>query len=99
MRTNQGSVAATAWGAGAEWMLDRVPTLLGESDDWSNLDLANLPHLSDLLRSHPGMRLPATGRIFDSLIPAILEQRVTGNEARRSWRQLLYRYGTPAPGP
>jgi len=99
LRANQGSVSATAWGEGADWMLDRVPTVLGESDDWSGLDLTDLPHLGDLLRHHPGMRLPSTGRIFDSLVPAILEQRVTGNEARRSWRQLLFRYGTPAPGP
>jgi len=92
-------VHASAWGSGGQWLLDRVPTLLGESDDWSALDLGVLPHLRDLLRRHPGMRLPSTGRIFDSLVPAILEQRVTGNEARRSWRQLLFRYGTPAPGP
>jgi 3-methyladenine DNA glycosylase/8-oxoguanine DNA glycosylase len=29
----------------------------------------------------------------------VLEQRVTGQEARRAWRGLVYRYGTPAPGP
>jgi 3-methyladenine DNA glycosylase/8-oxoguanine DNA glycosylase len=80
-------------------LLNQVPSLLGEHDDWSQLDLSSLPKLADLLRRFPGMRLPASGRIFDSLVPAILEQRVTGMEARRAWRQLVYRFGTPAPGP
>jgi len=36
---------------------------------------------------------------MDSLVPAVLEQRVTGMEARRTWRRLLQQYGRPAPGP
>jgi hypothetical protein len=28
-----GEVVATAWGAGAEWVLDGVPQLLGAADD------------------------------------------------------------------
>jgi 3-methyladenine DNA glycosylase/8-oxoguanine DNA glycosylase len=36
---------------------------------------------------------------MDSLVPAILEQRVTHAEARRAWSGLVKRYGTPAPGP
>jgi 3-methyladenine DNA glycosylase/8-oxoguanine DNA glycosylase len=94
-----GVVQARAWGAGAEWLLSRVPRLLGSDDDWSSLDLAALPRLAQLLRRHPGLRLPASGRVLDSLIPAILEQRVTGMEARRAWRELVRRHGTPAPGP
>ncbi len=30
---------------------------------------------------------------------AVLEQKVTGMQARRSWRTLLQWYGEPAPGP
>jgi len=47
----------------------------------------------------PGLRLGATGRVWDVLLPAVLEQKVTGTEARRSWRELCRRYGGPAPGP
>ena len=32
-------------------------------------------------------------------MPAVLEQKVTGVEARRSWRELCHRFGDPAPGP
>lgn len=92
-------VSASAWGDGADWLLGRVPSLLGEDDDWSRLDVGTHPVLERVRRAHPGLRLCATGLVFDSLVPAILEQKVTGTEARRSWRNLLYRYGTPAPGP
>jgi 3-methyladenine DNA glycosylase/8-oxoguanine DNA glycosylase len=43
--------------------------------------------------------VPRTGLVFESLAPAIIEQKVSGLEARRAWRYLLGRYGTPAPGP
>jgi 3-methyladenine DNA glycosylase/8-oxoguanine DNA glycosylase len=48
---------------------------------------------------YPGLRLPRTGLVLDALVPAILEQRVTGGEAHRAWRGLLRRHGEPAPGP
>jgi 3-methyladenine DNA glycosylase/8-oxoguanine DNA glycosylase len=37
--------------------------------------------------------------VLESLVPAILEQKVTGIEARRAWRYLLAKYGTEPPGP
>ena len=36
---------------------------------------------------------------MESLVPAILEQKVTGIEAFRAWRALVVRYGERAPGP
>ena len=33
------------------------------------------------------------------LVPAVLEQRVYGKDARRAWRSLVTKYGAPAPGP
>jgi 3-methyladenine DNA glycosylase/8-oxoguanine DNA glycosylase len=93
------SVEATAWGPGAEWLLDRVPSLLGADDDWSALDVSSQPMLRDVWRRRLGVRLPSTGLVLDSLVPAVLEQRVTGHDARRAWRELLYRFGTAAPGP
>ena len=37
--------------------------------------------------------------MLEAIIPAVLEQRVQGVEAFRSWRLLVTKYGTPAPGP
>jgi endonuclease III len=92
-------VTAEAWGPGGDWLLDRVPALLGDGDDWSGLDVADVPVLQRVRRSRPGLRLPRTGLVLDALVPAVLEQKVTGEEARRSWRLLLRKYGEPAPGP
>lgn len=91
-------VCCVAWGAGAQWSLDRAPGLVGVLDDPGGFDPAH-PLLHELHRRHPGLRLPRTGLVLDQLVPAVLEQKVTGAEARRSWRELVTRFGTPAPGP
>jgi 3-methyladenine DNA glycosylase/8-oxoguanine DNA glycosylase len=57
------------------------------------------PLLRRLQRQHSGLRLTRTGRVLHALVPAILEQKVTGTEAFRSYAALLRRYGEPAPGP
>jgi 3-methyladenine DNA glycosylase/8-oxoguanine DNA glycosylase len=92
-------VEAHAWGSGADWLLARVPALVGAADDWSRLDLSGAPVLHEARRRQPGLRLTATGLMLDALVPAVLEQKVTGEEARRAWRLLLRRWGAPAPGP
>jgi 3-methyladenine DNA glycosylase/8-oxoguanine DNA glycosylase len=92
-------VDARAWGSGASWLLDRVPALLGADDDWSDVDVSSHTVLHEVRRRRMGVRLPSSGLVLDSLVPAVLEQRVTGGEARRAWRTLLYRFGEPAPGP
>ncbi|GAB2469685.1 DNA-3-methyladenine glycosylase family protein [Jatrophihabitans fulvus] len=92
-------VTAHAWGDGAQWLLDGVPRLLGADDDWSGLDVSSVAVLHRTRRTRPGLRLVATGLVMDALVPAVLEQKVTGVEARRAWRGLLYTFGSPAPGP
>ena len=99
LSTRGSLVSAAAWGDGADWLLGRVPELLGSGDDWSAVDVGAYPALSRVLRAGPGMRLCATGLVMDSLVPAVLEQKVTGMEARRAWRTMLQWYGTAAPGP
>jgi 3-methyladenine DNA glycosylase/8-oxoguanine DNA glycosylase len=93
-----GSVRATAWGPGAGWMLDGVPALLGAADDDSGF-VAHHPLVERMRRRLPGLRLGATGRVWDVLMPAVLEQKVSGVEAHRSWRELCRRYGVAPPGP
>ncbi|MGH3768080.1 MAG: DNA-3-methyladenine glycosylase family protein [Pseudonocardiaceae bacterium] len=97
-RDNGGTVQATGWGPGAGWALDGLPALLGADDD----DSAFVPHhplIAQVRRRMPGLRLGATHRVWDVLMPAVLEQKVTGVEARRSWRELCRRFGDRAPGP
>ncbi|GAA1402183.1 DNA-3-methyladenine glycosylase [Pseudonocardia kongjuensis] len=93
-----GPVRATAWGPGADWEIDRLPSLLGGDDDPS-VFVAHHPLVADAVRRMPGLRLGSSGRVWDALLPAVLEQKVTGTEARRSFRELARRFGDPAPGP
>ncbi|WTA78212.1 DNA-3-methyladenine glycosylase 2 family protein [Streptomyces sp. NBC_00838] len=93
-----GTVHAEAWGAGADWLLERLPEMLGACDD----PAAFVPRhrlLAASQRRRPGLRLCRTGLVLESLIPSILEQKVTTIEANRSWRHLVRTYGEPAPGP
>ncbi|MFE4838073.1 DNA-3-methyladenine glycosylase family protein [Arthrobacter sp. NPDC056691] len=96
-------VDALAWGPGSGAALAGLPRLLGADDDWSAFDepsfASSLPHMvREARRRNPDVRLPSTGRMVDSLVPTILEQKVTVIEARRGFRYLMYRHGTPAPG-
>jgi 3-methyladenine DNA glycosylase/8-oxoguanine DNA glycosylase len=93
-----GQVSAAAWGPAAEWLIDHVPGLLGADDDDTGF-VAHHRVVAAVRRDFPGLRLGASGRVWDVLFAAILEQKVTGTEARRSWRELAYRFGEVAPGP
>jgi 3-methyladenine DNA glycosylase/8-oxoguanine DNA glycosylase len=91
-------VTATAWGPGAGWLLETLPSLLGSGDDLSGFAPVH-PLLREMAVRHPGARVGRSGRVLEALVPAILEQKVVGAEARRAWHYLLRRFGQPAPGP
>jgi endonuclease III len=93
-----GVVTARAWGSGAEHAIASAAELVGEEDRPELFDPQHAV-LADLVRRHPGLRLPRTRRVLHALVPTILEQKVTGTEAYRSYGSLLRRYGEPAPGP
>jgi len=93
-----GAVEAAAWGPGAGWAIADVPALLGGGDDPEGFAPRH-PLLAAVAARYAGWRVPRTGLVMESLVPAVLEQKVTGTEARRAWRHLLHRYGAAAPGP
>ena len=98
LRQEGDSVEATAWGEGAGWALEQSPALLGGDDDLGGFD-PSAGLVRELHRRNPGLRIGRTGLVFEATVPAVLEQRVTGFEARRSFAQIARRYGEPAPGP
>jgi 3-methyladenine DNA glycosylase/8-oxoguanine DNA glycosylase len=89
-------VEATAWGDGRHWLLDQAPRLLGADDDPSTFRPSG--PIAQLWRRHP-FRLARTDRLWDSLVGAIVGQRVQTANAARSRRELARRFGEPAPGP
>jgi 3-methyladenine DNA glycosylase/8-oxoguanine DNA glycosylase len=92
------TICASAWGPGAAWLLGTLPGLLGAADDPSGFEPVH-PLLQEMSRRHHALRIGRSDRVFEALIPAVLEQKVVGAEAKRSWRLLLLRFGDPAPGP
>jgi 3-methyladenine DNA glycosylase/8-oxoguanine DNA glycosylase len=91
-------IEAEAWGDGADWALASLPAMLGAEDDPTGF----VP-VHDVLitaqRQRPHLRVPRTRRVWEALVPAVLEQKVTGKQASGSFRSLLRQYGDPAPGP
>jgi 3-methyladenine DNA glycosylase/8-oxoguanine DNA glycosylase len=91
-------VSVTAWGPGAAWLVEMGPLWLGAHDDLTGW-APDVRVLTDGARRTGGPRVGRTGLVMEALLPAILEQKVTGAEARRAWSWLVRRYGEPAPGP
>lgn len=81
-------VTATAWGPGAGWLLEVLPSLLGDTDDQAGFAPVHRV-LREMAGRHPGVRVGRSGRVLEALIPAVLEQKVVGAEARRAWHYLL----------
>lgn len=88
-----------AWGPGAAWAVEHAGELAGLDDDPAAFRPRH-PLVRELLRRHPtAVRIGRTRAVAEALVPTILEQKVTGLEARRSYAWLVRRLGEPAPGP
>ena len=91
-------VVARAWGPGAAWALEHAPALLAEETEID--DLARRPGVvGGLRRARPGLRMCRTANVIETMVPFILEQKVTTIEAKRGWSRMASAWGEPAPGP
>jgi len=93
-----GTVHVQAWGPGAGWLLEKAPELCGSLDDDSGFEPQH-ELVRTLHRLAPGLRLARTLAVWEAAIATVLEQRVVGLDAWRSWRLLVRRQSEPAPGP
>ncbi len=91
-------IEAEAWGPGADEALERAPGMVGAADDPDGFT-PPAGVLRDLLRRHPGLRITRSGLVAAALIRAAVEQKVTGKEAKASYRRMALSVGEPAPGP
>jgi 3-methyladenine DNA glycosylase/8-oxoguanine DNA glycosylase len=95
---HDGHVAVQAWGPGAPWAAGHASVLCGEEDD----DRGFVPAHTLIARLHReirGMRMPRTMSVFEALVPCVILQQVTTEQARESYRHLVNALGEPAPGP
>ncbi|MEE4022061.1 3-methyladenine DNA glycosylase [Gordonia sp. PKS22-38] len=98
IRSDGTTITGRAWGPGADWLLGQMPDFLGAQDNPQEL-VPRDTVVAELVRRSDGLRLGRTDRVWEALVPAILEQKVVGAEAFRAWRYLVRRFGEPAPGP
>ena len=84
-------LTAEAWGPGRRRALDGVPRAGRARRPGRCVSASHHRLVDQLARRFPGVRLTRTGAVLESLVPAILEQKVTGDEARRAWRGLVRR--------
>ena len=96
--SESGRFDVAAWGLGAKWAVERVPALLGVGD-CADVPTGHHAVIDSLARRCRGLRLPRTGRIFELVVPIVLQQLVRWPDAAAAWRRLVSRYGEPAPGP
>lgn len=105
----EATVRASAWGPGAAWALESLPSLVGAQDDDGPF-VAMLEGtgagrsrvhevVKGLARRVQGLRIGRTLAVTEALVPSVLEQKVIGKEAHRSYRQLVHALGESAPGP
>jgi 3-methyladenine DNA glycosylase/8-oxoguanine DNA glycosylase len=98
LHAGDGRLSVRAWGPGAARAVAGAGDLVGLADDPSAL-VPRHPIVAELMRRFPGVRIGRSGAVLEALVPAILEQKVTGDEARRTYRNLLRVHGEAAPGP
>jgi hypothetical protein len=91
-------IGVTAWGPGAAWAIAAAPETLGSRDTLEGFDPPR-GLVRDLHRRMAGLRIPRTKRVFEAIVPTIVEQKVTGLEAFASYRSMVRAWGEPAPGP
>ena len=87
-----------AWGPGADWLLDRVPALVGAGDAPFDLPVPD-EVVARALAAAPGLRIGRCDTLLHQIVPTVLAQRVTSIEAARAWWLLCRRLSVPAPGP
>jgi len=93
-----GLVHARAWGPGAGWALEALPRMLGAEDDVRGFAPQH-DVITAAWKRYQHWRLGATGLVMESLVPTIIEQKVTGQEAFSAFRRLVRTHGEQAPGP
>ncbi len=98
LRRSGGRIEVSAWGEGAPWVIEHASALTGVDDDPSAF-VTDHPIMRELGRRHGVEHLPRTLRVFERLVPTVLQQLVTWREARRAYLGLVRRWGEDAPGP
>ena len=90
------AVEAEAWGSGADFLLDRLPAMLGFDDPMWDGPVPK--SVRDLDAATRGLRLGASGVMYETAVSTVLGQLVTTRESKASFRELKARLGVAGLG-
>jgi 3-methyladenine DNA glycosylase/8-oxoguanine DNA glycosylase len=91
-------IESRSWGPGAVWLAERAPVLVGCNDDTADFPMVN-EAMTKLHKANNSFRILCTQNIWEALIPAVLGQKVTALEAKRSYAHIVRHFGELAPLP
>lgn len=86
------------WGPGAKALSEAVSSYLG-LDDPAMEFRPREPRLRSIWKRSLGTYLPRLPTVTSYVVRTVLQQLVTGAEAKRAWRLILKHCGEEAPGP
>ncbi|HEX6075329.1 MAG TPA: DNA-3-methyladenine glycosylase 2 family protein [Micromonosporaceae bacterium] len=96
-----GDLIATGYGPGGPWLVERAEALAGLHQPLGDFREVAARHrvVAGLAARSPDVLLPRSGRVFQELLGTVLQQKVTWQEAVRSYLGVVRHFGEPAPGP
>ncbi len=111
---NRAKVVVQTYGPGASWAARIAPDLVGAGDKpekfrqklvelrqdhtWTDEQRQAIEFVTDAYQ-HTAWRMPKSHGLWEALLAAVLEQKVTSKESWGAWRTLVLKFGDPAPGP
>lgn len=84
-------------GAGGDYLVGRAERILG-ADDRPEAFVPQCAPTRRLVRAAPGLRLTRAASPYAMLISIVFQQRVAFRDAALSYRHLVRKFGTTAPG-
>jgi len=90
-------VRCEAWGPGAEWFVERLPRLLGDDDPADSFEAGDHALVGKLAAGFSWLRMPRTDLVFEAIVGAVLEQRVTVAESIGARTRLIRWHGEAPP--
>ena len=98
LRAVGNGIEVSAWGPGSDRALEHAPELIGMEDDPSGFAPEDVL-VARMHRRMSGLRMCRSRAVVEALLPTVLEQRVTSEEAHTSYARLVWKLNEPAPGP
>lgn len=98
LRFNGNQIDEEFFGPGAQWFKNSNKDFLGLNDSQPQLDSKHII-VDQLQRQFGSLRIARSNTPYHEILPAILGQRVTTQEAAQQWKKIVQHHGEKAPGP